>query len=906
MLNRLMFCYFMQKRGFLNRDRDYLRHNLEKAQQNPEEGNFYSFYRSFLKVLFHEGLDSVMQTEEIKAKLGDIPYLDGGLFEIHELERKYPDLDISDDAFRRIFSFFDQYEWHLDTRNCATGNEINPDVLGYIFEKYINDRAAMGAYYTQEDITNYISRSTILPYLLEATKKAYPKAFEPRGQVWSFLQQSGDEFIFESVRKGAGNQYPDYIEIGLDTTQPDLLQRRARWNEVASEEFALPTEIWREVVERLSRYEQVRSKIDHGEITDVADLITYNLDIEGFVSSLLDSIDDSVFIRAFYAILEKITVLDPTCGSGAFLFAALSILEPLYDICLSRMKDYLDNEHRGSLGKTASDSFKGWLQLMDNDIHPSKVYFIYKSIILNNLYGVDIMREAVETAKLRLFLKLVSTVDPDYRKPNIGIEPLPDIDFNIRAGNSLIGYTSIEDIQAALGERLEGVKHAAEIESAMHRLSKATDRFKELQLGGADSRAGGFKEAKNELVIRQKQLKFELDCFLRDRDYPSVSDEAWEKHHMPFHWVADFYQIIIDNNGFNVVIGNPPYVEYSKVQRFYSIGEYKTRMCGNLYAYVLERCEKLRSRESLLGMIVPLSICSGQRMLSLRNLVSSFFGEVHISSYEIFPSKLFDDAFQRMSIIISNTASGKTFRHSTRLHRWYSVERSELISRLIYTSKLSHDMFSLYGNYRNDLHYKIINMLMPCPQKIANYCRKGNEAKKLIYYQESFNYWLKASTTIPHYKKNGVIENPAHGRILYFDEGDTNAVILAAMYSSLFYLWYITFSDGFHLSDNITKSFPITQRLTFGNDLGELIELSRELESDIRSNSSVRTRNTKRDKIEIETYKVSLSKNIIDRIDTLLASYYGLADEQLDFIINYDIKYRQGLSIRGGSASEEE
>ena len=73
---------------------------------------------------------------------------------------------------------------------------------------------------------------------------------------------------------------------------------------------------------------------------------------------------------------------------------------------------------------------------------PTARYFIFKSIILNNLFGVDIMEEAVEICKLRLFLKLAAQVEPDHAKDNLGIEPLPDIDFNIRAGNTLVGYAT--------------------------------------------------------------------------------------------------------------------------------------------------------------------------------------------------------------------------------------------------------------------------------------------------------------------------------------------------------------------------------------------------------------------------------------------------------------------------------
>ena len=115
------------------------------------------------------------------------------------------------------------------------------------------------------------------------------------------------------------------------------------------------------------------------------------------------------------------TVLDPTCGSGAFLFAALNILEPLYEACLERMATFVD-----SLPPDAHpEKFKDFRDVLDETArHPNQRYFIHKSIIVNNLYGVDIMDEAVEIAKLRLFLKLVAQVDIDLGKPNLGIEPL--------------------------------------------------------------------------------------------------------------------------------------------------------------------------------------------------------------------------------------------------------------------------------------------------------------------------------------------------------------------------------------------------------------------------------------------------------------------------------------------------
>jgi hypothetical protein len=174
MLNRLMFVYFIQRKGFLDGDPDYLRNRLNHCQQEKGKDKFYSFYRYFLLRLFHEGLGQQLKQRApgLEKLLGRIPYLNGGIFDVHELEK--PDrygksIQISDKAFERVFDYFDQYQWRLDERPLRADNEINPDVLGYIFEKYINQKQ-MGAYYTKEDITEYISKNTVIPFLFEAAQ----------------------------------------------------------------------------------------------------------------------------------------------------------------------------------------------------------------------------------------------------------------------------------------------------------------------------------------------------------------------------------------------------------------------------------------------------------------------------------------------------------------------------------------------------------------------------------------------------------------------------------------------------------------------------------------------------------------------------------------------------------------
>lgn len=215
-----------------------------------------------------------------------------------------------------------------------------------------------------------------------------------------------------------------------------LATLRSEWNKPTPEQWALPTEIWRETIERLQRCQSIKAKIVAGEITSINDFITYNLDIRLFAADLLASAD-RLFIKHFYEALQSVTILDPTCGSGAFLFAAMNILEPLYEACIERMQEQ-------------PDYFKTQLAEISDKYRSNIQYFIFKSIILRNLYGVDIMVEATEIAKLRLFLKMVAVVDVDRRQPNLGLDPLPDIDFNIRCGNTLVGYANEDQLNKDL------------------------------------------------------------------------------------------------------------------------------------------------------------------------------------------------------------------------------------------------------------------------------------------------------------------------------------------------------------------------------------------------------------------------------------------------------------------------
>ncbi|MCC7189692.1 MAG: hypothetical protein IT312_13185, partial [Anaerolineales bacterium] len=401
-LNRLMFIYFIQAKGFLNADFHYLKNHLAESKQKGKD----LFYSDFLCPLFFDGFAKKKHSAETKKLLGNIPYLNGGIFEKHQIEEIHGEkIQIPDKAFEKLFDFFDDYRWHLDERPNKNEKEINPDVLGYIFEKYINQKQ-MGAYYTKEDITEYNSKNTIIPHLFDVAQRLCSVAFEGEGSVWRHLQNDPDRYIYEALRYGAEMPLPPEIAIGESDPK-----RRDGWNKPAPEEFALPTEIWREVIARRRRYQEVKEKLSRGEVTSINDLITLNLDIRQFAQDVIED-SDADLLAAFWKALTQIKILDPTVGSGAFLFAALNVLEPLYEACLERMSALVEELDRSG-EKHSSKKYEPFRKALEQvRQRPDEDYFIFKSIIINNLYGVDIMEEAVEICKLRLFLKLASQVEP--------------------------------------------------------------------------------------------------------------------------------------------------------------------------------------------------------------------------------------------------------------------------------------------------------------------------------------------------------------------------------------------------------------------------------------------------------------------------------------------------------------
>ena len=467
-LNRLMFIYFLQKKMFLDGGNStYLADKLTYSKANLGKNKFYS---DFLDKLFFEGFAKAEEQRKAATNklIGNIKYLNGGLFLQHKIERKYSSITIPDIAFENLFSLFDSYSWTLDDSLGGADNQINPDVLGYIFEKYINQKA-FGAYYTRTEITEYLCEQTVYKLILDEVN---------------------------------GKELPDNI--------PDKLKQK--------------------LTDR--RYESV------------ADLL---LNMDADICKRLVVGDN--------AILTNLSLLDPACGSGAFLVAAMKTLINVYSGILGKIEFLGDKK------------LIEWKKAIEKD-HPSINYFIKKQIITNNLYGVDIMEEATEIAKLRLFLALVASAQKVDQ-----LEPLPNIDFNIMCGNSLIGLLRVDasnfeqhQSHTLFRKSYADLLREKNIALNMYKNPRGVDDIQVLKDNIEKQRAAALPTLDEMLMDEFGALKIKYEEITWDKDKNSEGKSNVRSVNMKdivaletFHWGYEFSEIFRKKNGFDAIITNPPW-----------------------------------------------------------------------------------------------------------------------------------------------------------------------------------------------------------------------------------------------------------------------------------------------------------------------------------------------------------
>ena len=241
--------------------------------------------------------------------------------------------------------------------------------------------------------------------------------------------------------------------------------------------------------------------------------------------------------------LRNIKILDPACGSGAFPMGLLN-----------RMVDIL-------------------LRIFPNE----KVYDLKLAIIENCIYGSDIQRIAAQITKLRFFISLICNCEKDVTKPNFGIPTLPNLETKFVAANSLITpkhTTHLENLEITqTKDQLRKIRHE-------HFLAKTTYK-------------------KSLLREQDQELRKKLARLLAEDDFFATEDAkllaAWNPYDQnaesPFFDPAWMFGV---NDGFDIVIGNPPYIQLQnnggELAKLYEPCGYKTfAKTGDIYCLFYER-----------------------------------------------------------------------------------------------------------------------------------------------------------------------------------------------------------------------------------------------------------------------------------------------------------------------------
>ncbi len=170
LLSRLLFLYFLQRKGWLNGDPAYLRNLYESSLVRR-----VPFYRRRLKPLFFGALNRAPERRRPAAReLGNLPFLNGGLFERDPLERAHVRLDVPDDVFAPIFAdLLDKYQFTLSEGQPADQDvAVDPEMLGKVFEGLMSgsQRGSTGAFFTPRPLVDRLVGGALTAHLARACK----------------------------------------------------------------------------------------------------------------------------------------------------------------------------------------------------------------------------------------------------------------------------------------------------------------------------------------------------------------------------------------------------------------------------------------------------------------------------------------------------------------------------------------------------------------------------------------------------------------------------------------------------------------------------------------------------------------------------------------------------------------
>jgi hypothetical protein len=248
-------------------------------------------------------------------------------------------------------------------------------------------------------------------------------------------------------------------------------------------------------------------------------------------------------------------------------------------------------------------------------------------------------------------------------------------------------------------------------------------------------------------------------------------------------------------------------------------------------------------------------------------------------------------------ILISTSVGVEPGFVTTHVNRFYSEERRHVIEVLRLARhgirRNRHRLAKIGSSLEIDLYTKVAAQ----PSMLGALSCGGSEWP--MYYQEACRYWVKAIAGKPFFRRNGKRIEPPHGRTIHFTQRAGASFGTCLLNSSLFYWLYSTLCDCEHVNDSFVREFPVPANW----DQVDWCDLSAKLMRSLNENATRKVISTKEGhKIEYDEISAVLSKSVIDEIDAALSDIFGLSATELDFLVNYDLKYRAGSDAESEQA----
>ncbi|EEU7277055.1 class I SAM-dependent DNA methyltransferase, partial [Campylobacter jejuni] len=461
--------------------------------------------------------------------------------------------------------------------------------------------------------------------------------------------------------------------------------------------------------------------------------------------------------KAQKELLNSIKICDPAVGSGHFLVSALNVMLSIYDeLNLFDEEFYLEVQNDEILITGRKGEFieykrpstpKDKAHLIQQELFHTK-----KDIIENNLFGVDINPNSCEITKLRLWIELLkhsfyqSFDDENYHD----LKTLPNIDINIKCGNSLVSYfetgkslNHYPNIKERINKYKRIVKDYKEgfytdkshINQEIKNLKISfknfcfADKFKKEMKSFNDKCEKYSKKYGNFLAVDDENLKFFVSANLTlfdfdekeatkefanlKKEYDSIFN--LESNH-PFEWRFEFPEILDDDGnfkGFDLIIGNPPYIRIQGLDKnssqYYKKHFKVASKNYDIYILFIEQCFKLIKKQGVISFIMPHKWFNADFGVKLREFAKDKISKIiSFEEFQIFDASTYTALqwFENNSLHLKFIQADKNIKTKEEMSNFIFNLKEENF-KMINNKKLSSSFWSFEENSNQEIFSKI-------------------------------------------------------------------------------------------------------------------------------------------------------------------------------------------------------